>query len=56
MSDLKENGVVDKNLETHFVKNLYICSSSVFPTSSYTSPTYTIGALAIRLSEHLIEI
>ena len=56
MSDSKENGVVDKNLETHFVKNLYICSSSVFPTSSYTSPTYTIGALAIRLSEHLVEI
>jgi len=54
MSNLKENGVVDKNLKSHFVDNLYICSSSVFPTSCYASPTYSIGALAIRLSEHLI--
>ena len=56
MSDSKDDGVVNKNLKSHFVDNLYVCSSSVFPTSSYTSPTYSIGALAIRLAEHLIEI
>ena len=56
MSDSKDDGVVNKNLKSHFVDNLYVCSSSVFPTSSYTSPTNSIGALAIRLAEHLIEI
>ena len=55
MSENKNDGVVDKNLKSHFVNNLYVCSSAVFPTSSYHNPTYTIGALAVRLAEHLIE-
>ena len=55
MSASKDDGVVDKNLRSHFVDNLYICSSSTFPTIGCEPPTYTISALAIRLSEHLIE-
>ena len=54
MSASKEDGVVDKYLRSHFVDNLYICSSSTFPTISCEPATYTISALAIRLSEHLI--
>ena len=54
MSASKEDGVVDKYLRSHFVDNLYICSSSTFPTIGCEPPTYTISALAIRLSEHLI--
>ncbi len=51
-SDPKRS-VVDTNLKVHSVDNLYICSSSVFPTSGNANPTYTIVALAIRLAEYL---
>jgi choline dehydrogenase-like flavoprotein len=47
------HGVVDPNLRLHGVKNAYVCSSSVFPTSGFTHPTHTIMALAVRLAEHL---
>lgn len=53
MSDDLKRGVVDRNLRVHTVKNLYVCGSSVFPTNSYVSPTFTIAALAVRLAEHL---
>ncbi|MFB3906471.1 MAG: FAD-dependent oxidoreductase [Acidobacteriota bacterium] len=45
--------VVDSNCLVHGVRNLYVAGSSVFPTSGYANPTYTIVALAIRLAEHL---
>lgn len=53
MSNDSKRGVVDRNLRVHSVKNLYVCGSSVFPTNSYVSPTFTIAALAARLAEHL---
>jgi choline dehydrogenase-like flavoprotein len=46
-------GVVDENCRVHGVGNLFIASSSVFPTSSYANPTLMVLALAIRLSDHL---
>ena len=46
-------GVVDENCKVHHVSNLYVSSSSVFPTSSQANPTLTIVAMAIRLSEHI---
>ncbi len=46
-------GVVDENLKIHGVSNLYIASCSVFPASAGANPTYTLMALAIRLSDHL---
>jgi hypothetical protein len=46
-------GVVDENCQVYGAKNLYIASSSVFPTSSYANPTLTIVAMAIRLADHL---
>jgi len=48
-------GVVDTDCKVFGVKNLYIASSSVFPTASHANPTYTIVALAIRLAKHLSE-
>jgi choline dehydrogenase-like flavoprotein len=49
MSDSKEFGVVDNELKVWGVNNLFVCSSSVFPTSSHSNPTLTTLALASRL-------
>ncbi len=51
-----QTSVVDPDLRVHSVDNLYICSSSVFPTSGNANPTYTISALAIRLADHLKKV
>lgn len=53
MSEDPQYGVVDKNCQVHGIENLYISSSSVFPTSGTATPTYTIMALSIRLADHL---
>ena len=46
-------GVVDPNCRVHSVSNLYVASSSVFPTGGANNPTLTIVALALRLADHL---
>jgi choline dehydrogenase-like flavoprotein len=48
--------VVDADCRLHTVPNVYVAGSSVFPTSGYANPTYTIVALAIRLAEHLVQV
>jgi choline dehydrogenase-like flavoprotein len=48
-----KKGVVDPDCKVFDIDNLYIASSSVFPTSSHANPTLTIVALAIRLADHL---
>ena len=53
MSATVENGVVNSNLQVWGHDNLYICSTSVFPTSSHSNPTLTLLALAQRLVEKL---
>jgi len=53
MSASAADGVVDKNLRFHGVKNLYVAGSSVFPTAGISNPTMTIITLSIRLAEHL---
>jgi choline dehydrogenase-like flavoprotein len=53
MSDAPQRGVVDSQCRMHEVHNLYIASSSVFPTSGFANPTLTIVALAARLADHL---
>jgi len=47
------SGVVDPDLKVHSVANLYIGGSAVFPTSGANTPTLTIVALALRLTDHL---
>jgi choline dehydrogenase-like flavoprotein len=53
MSADPKRGVVDVNCGVYGVGNLFVAGSSVFPTSGAANPTYTILALALRLSDHL---
>jgi choline dehydrogenase-like flavoprotein len=48
-----DHGVVDPDCRVFGVENLYLASSAVFPTSSFSNPTLTMMALALRLSDHL---
>jgi choline dehydrogenase-like flavoprotein len=47
--------VVDPQLRTHDLANLWLVSSSVFPTGGSANPTLTIAALALRASDHISE-
>lgn len=53
MHDNPRNRVVDPDCRVHGVPNLFVAGSSVFPTSGYANPTFTIIALALRLASHL---
>lgn len=53
MSRTPDEGVVDRNCRFHDHENLYALGSSVFASSGIANPTFTIGALAIRLADHL---
>ena len=50
------NGVVDSNLKLFGTNNVYVCSSSVFPTSGQANPTFYIGAFAVRLAKNLTNL
>jgi choline dehydrogenase-like flavoprotein len=47
------DGVVDTDLKLFGVRNAYVCSASVYPTSGFANPVHTMLALAIRLADHL---
>jgi choline dehydrogenase-like flavoprotein len=47
------DGVVDSNLAVFGTENLFVASTSTFPTSSQANPTLTGVAFAVRLAEHL---
>jgi choline dehydrogenase-like flavoprotein len=49
----QRRGVVNANCQVHGTSNLFIASSSVFPTCGFANPTLTILALALRLADHL---
>jgi choline dehydrogenase-like flavoprotein len=53
MSEDPAAGVVDGDCRVHGLEGLYVCGTSVFPTSGYANPTLTIIALALRLADHL---
>ena len=55
IGDRTDNSVVDMNLKVHKTENLFVVGSSVFPTSGYTNPTFTIVQLSLRLGEHLFK-
>jgi choline dehydrogenase-like flavoprotein len=55
IADSPEKGVVDSDLKIFGTSNVYVCSSSVFPTSGQANPTFMLGAFAARLSTHLTE-
>ena len=45
--------IVNKNLKIQGLKNIYCCSSAIFPTSGSANPTLIICGLAERLSKFL---
>jgi choline dehydrogenase-like flavoprotein len=47
-------GVVDRNLRSFGVGNLYITDGSVLPTQGSANPALTIMALAARCADHLV--
>lgn len=47
------NSVVDSNLKVHGLENLYVASSSVFPTSGQANSTLLAVAFALRLVHYL---
>ncbi|SDT06107.1 Choline dehydrogenase [Mucilaginibacter mallensis] len=53
IADTPDRGVVDKNLKVWGTDNIYVCSSSVFPTSGQANPTFLLGTFAARLAQHL---
>jgi len=53
MSEDPEGGVVDGNLAVHGVGDLFIASTSTFPSSSQANPTLTGIAFAVRLADQL---
>lgn len=48
-----KNGVVDRNLKIHGLKNVYICDNSIFPFYGNSNPSFTLAAFALRLSNYL---
>lgn len=56
MHDSPRQGVVDAHGQVHGVGNLYVGGSSVFPTMGSDHPTMTIVALALRLSDRLVDL
>lgn len=56
MADSEQDGVVDRALKLFGSTNLFICSSSVFPTSGQANPTFLLGAFAARLAHHLTSL
>lgn len=53
VGDCIENSTVDKNLQFHGLKNLWVCDGSVFPAIGNSNPSLTIIALAMRLANFL---
>lgn len=53
MSETRDGGVVDPDLQVHGVRRLYVASTSVLPTSSQANPTLLGIALGVRLAERL---
>lgn len=53
MSAKAGDGVVDANCTVFGIPNLSVAGSSVFPAAGVSNPTWTIVALALRLSDYL---
>ncbi len=53
MHDDPKQGVVDRHCRVHGVENLYIGSSSVFPTGGSSNPTLTIIALCLKIADRI---
>jgi choline dehydrogenase-like flavoprotein len=45
--------VVDKDCQVHGLSNLFVASSSVFPTTGSANPTFAAVALSLCLADHI---
>lgn len=50
-----ETSVVDPDCRVHGMDNLFIASSSIFPSSGQANPTFLAVAFALRLAQHLAQ-
>jgi choline dehydrogenase-like flavoprotein len=48
--------IVDAQCRVHGIENLYVLSSSVFPSSGQANPTFLIAAFASRLASHFHQL
>jgi choline dehydrogenase-like flavoprotein len=56
MSSTPQEGAVDSQCRLYSCKNVYIASTSVFPTAGAAPPTLTLVALSLRLADHLDKV
>lgn len=56
MNSQPSRGVVDRDCRAHDLENLWIASSSVFPTSGQANPTLTIMALSCRIADRIASL
>ena len=54
MSRDRSSGVVDPNGSVFGVENLFVASTSIFPTGGMANPTLLLICLTLRLADHLI--
>jgi hypothetical protein len=54
MGDSAGNSVTDANCRMHGIKNVYVASPALFPTTGSPNPMLTGIALARRLGDHLL--
>jgi choline dehydrogenase-like flavoprotein len=47
--------VVDENLRTFAIKNLWVASTSVFPSGASANPTFMLILMTLRLADHLAQ-
>ena len=52
----RENSIVNSDLKVHNFENIFILSTSVFPTSATANPGFTLICLAFRLNKLLKKI
>jgi len=53
MSRDQRSGVVDANLRTFAIDNLFVVSTSVFPSGGGANPTFMLMAFALRAAAHI---
>jgi len=53
MANDKKDGIIDKHLRHHDIKNLIVAGSSSFPTTGLVNPTLTISALSLYAADSL---
>ncbi len=55
MGTRPRSSVVDRRCRVHGLDNMWVASSSVFPSSGQANPTLTIIALACRVAEDVVQ-